>query len=111
MNPLWAQLFSKHDDLDHVLRVAVRFTVAILVGGAIGYERQHEGKSAGIRTHMLVSLGAAMFTLVPLEGGMRLSDLSRVIQGIAAGSGFLGAGTIIKLSDRTEVRDRNSSVT
>src|SRR5262249_14537118 len=52
---------------------------------------------------MLVALGAAMFTLVPLEGQMSISDLSRVIQGIATGVGFLGAGTILKLSDEHKI--------
>ncbi len=111
MNPFWAELFLKHNDMDHVLRVLVRFGAALVVGGVIGYERQHQGKSAGIRTHMLVALGAAVFTIVPMEGGMGFNDLSRVIQGIAAGIGFLGAGTIIKLSDSTEIRGLNSAAT
>src|SRR5207253_6491259 len=63
----------------------------------------------GMRTHMLVALGAAIFTLIPLEDGIK--DLTRVIQGIAAGIGFLGAGTIIKLSDSTEIRGLNSAAT
>jgi putative Mg2+ transporter-C (MgtC) family protein len=109
MNPLWAQLFVKLDDVDHVVRVVVRLGVAIIMGGVIGYERQHEGKSAGMRTHMLVALGAAIFTLIPQEADIK--DLTRVIQGIAAGIGFLGAGTIIKLSDSTEIRGLNSAAT
>jgi putative Mg2+ transporter-C (MgtC) family protein len=87
-----------------LLRVLVRLVVASLLGGLLGFERQHEGKAAGIRTHMLVAVGSALFTLVPLEAGMDLNNLSRVIQGIAAGIGFLGAGTILKLSELHEIK-------
>jgi putative Mg2+ transporter-C (MgtC) family protein len=53
---------------------------------------------------MLVALGAAIFVLVPLQGGMEVGDLSRVLQGVIAGIGFLGAGAIIKLSGEREIR-------
>jgi putative Mg2+ transporter-C (MgtC) family protein len=53
---------------------------------------------------MLVALGAALFTLVPLEAGIGVADLSRVIQGIVTGIGFLGAGTILQLSEQRQVR-------
>jgi putative Mg2+ transporter-C (MgtC) family protein len=89
---------------DELLRVLVRLAVASLLGGLMGFERQHEGKAAGTRTHMLVALGAALFTLVPLETGMNITDASRIIQGIAAGIGFIGAGTILKLSEFHEIR-------
>jgi putative Mg2+ transporter-C (MgtC) family protein len=61
------------------------------------------GKAAGLRTHMLVALGAALFVLAPLEAGMTVADASRVIQGIVAGIGFLGAGAILKIIERREV--------
>jgi putative Mg2+ transporter-C (MgtC) family protein len=96
-------LLNMHD-ATHVERVLVRLLVAIVVGAVIGSERQREHKQAGARTHMLVALGAALFTLVPLEAGMSVSDLSRVIQGVATGVGFLGAGTILKLSDQKEIK-------
>jgi len=53
---------------------------------------------------MLVALGAALFTVAPLEAGMSIGDLSRVFQGIAAGIGFLGAGTILKLTGGEEIK-------
>ncbi|MEQ1905144.1 MAG: MgtC/SapB family protein [Pirellulaceae bacterium] len=62
------------------------------------------GKSAGLRTHMLVSLGAALFVLIPQQAGMSDADISRVIQGIVAGIGFLGAGTILRGMNEGEVR-------
>ena len=79
--------------------VAVRLLVAALLGGLLGYERERGGKAAGLRTHMLVALGAALFTVAPLQAGVELRELSRVFQGIATGIGFIGAGTILKRSD------------
>ena len=91
-------------DSAQLLRVLVRLIVASLLGGLLGLERQHEGKAAGVRTHMLVAVGSALFTLVPLEAGWDMASVSRVIQGIAAGIGFLGAGTILKLSELHEIK-------
>lgn len=58
----------------------------------------------GLRTHMLVSLGAALFVLIPQQAGLPDSDLSRVTQGIVAGVGFLGAGAIVKDSRGGEIQ-------
>ena len=55
-----------------------------------------EGKSAGVRTHLLVAMGSALFVLLPNQMGMDIADLSRVVQGVVAGVGFLCAGTILK---------------
>ena len=83
--------------------------MAVILGGLLGYERERSGKAAGLRTHMLVALGAAIFVLVPLQGGMQVGDISRVLQGVIAGIGFLGAGAIIKLSDEREIRGLTTS--
>jgi putative Mg2+ transporter-C (MgtC) family protein len=88
--------FSDGADVEQVTRTLVRLLLAAILGGILGYEREHEGKAAGIRTHMLVSMGAALFVLVPHIGGMHIADMSRVMQGVIAGIGFLGAGAIIK---------------
>jgi putative Mg2+ transporter-C (MgtC) family protein len=109
VDPIQKELFLDFPDVNHLLRVFVRLTVAVLLGGAIGFQRQLEYKAAGLRTHMLVALGAALFAVVPLEAGMNVADLSRVIQGVATGIGFLGAGTIIKLSEQHEVRGLTSA--
>ena len=70
---------------------------AIGLGGVIGMERQISGHFAGLRTHMLVSLASAMFVLACRElTAQSAVDLTRVVQGIAAGVGFIGAGTILK---------------
>ena len=84
-------------------RVFIRLVLAMIVGAVVGVQRELSGKPAGIRTHMLVSLGAALFVIGPMEFGMIESDLSRVIQGLIAGIGFLGAGAILKLEDKREI--------
>jgi putative Mg2+ transporter-C (MgtC) family protein len=103
--------FSDIPDAAEATRIAVRLAMAILLGAAIGYERERRGKAAGLRTHMLVSLGAAIFVLIPLQSGMEIDDLSRVLQGIIAGIGFLGAGAIIKLSDDREIKGLTTAAT
>lgn len=87
-----------------VLNIVFRLCLALLLGAVIGIERQVRRKPAGLRTHILVSLGSALFTLIPLQTGMLEPSpdaLSRVIQGIAAGVGFLGAGEIVRESSQT----------
>jgi len=82
-----------------IARVGTRLLVAALLGGVLGYERERAGKAAGIRTHVLVAVGAAMLVAGPLHAGMSTSDVSRIMQGIVTGIGFLGAGTIVKHHD------------
>ncbi|MDX3905246.1 MAG: MgtC/SapB family protein [Pigmentiphaga sp.] len=95
-----SQEFSDLPDAGEFTRVFVRLVVAIVLGGLLGLERESRGTSAGLRTHMLVALGAALFVLVPLQGGMQVADMSRVLQGVIAGIGFLGAGAILKDNNR-----------
>lgn len=101
--PWWHQVtttvteeFSDVPDAGEATRIVVRLAVAAVLGGLLGWEREHAGKAAGIRTHMLVAMGAALFVLVAQQVGISAADNSRVIQGIVAGVGFLGAGTILK---------------
>lgn len=104
---IWASIqqeFSDLPDAGQVTRVCVRLLVAVILGSLLGYEREMKGTSAGLRTHMLVALGAALFVLVPIQAGFSISDLSRVLQGLISGIGFLGAGAIIKLSQDREIR-------
>ena len=76
-------------------RVTLRLLVAAALVGLPGYERELRGKSAGVRAHMLVAVGAARFVLVPQQAGASLAEISRVMQGLIAGVGFLWAGAII----------------
>ncbi|MEH2281945.1 MAG: MgtC/SapB family protein [Nostoc sp.] len=85
------------------LNISFRLCIALFFGATIGLERQIRRKPAGLRTHILVSLGSALFTLIIIQtGGLQASPdaLSRVIQGIAAGVGFLGAGEIVRQSSQ-----------
>jgi putative Mg2+ transporter-C (MgtC) family protein len=84
-------------------RIFIRLLVAIIAGAVVGVQRERSGKPAGIRTHMLVALGAALFVIGPMEFGMTANELSRVIQGLVTGIGFLGAGAILKLQDKREI--------
>ncbi|MBD2385642.1 MgtC/SapB family protein [Cylindrospermum sp. FACHB-282] len=84
------------------LNISFRLCLALIFGAIIGLERQRQRKPAGLRTHMLVSLASAMFTLIAAmqTSAMQPSTdaLSRVIQGISTGVGFLGAGEIVRQS-------------
>lgn len=96
--------FSDLSDLSQVIRVAVRLTLAALLGGVLGFERERSGKAAGLRTHMLVALGSALFILVPQQAEMTTADISRIMQGVASGIGFIGAGAILKQAQQEEVK-------
>ena len=74
--------------------ILLRLVLSILAGGLIGLEREVVHKPAGVRTHMLVSLGSALFVIIALEAIP--SGIDKIIAGIATGIGFLGAGTIFK---------------
>ena len=81
--------------------ITVRLLTAVVLGAMLGIERERKRRAAGLKTHILVSLGSALFVLAPLQAGVSASDVTRVMQGIVSGIGFLGAGAIIKL-DRGE---------
>lgn len=91
--------FADITDAKQLTQVSVRLLMAALLGAVLGFEREMKGKAAGVRTHMLVAIGAALFVLVPRMAGADDAALSRVVQGIVAGIGFLGAGTILKGHD------------
>lgn len=81
------------------LQLVIRILAAALLGAAIGYEREIRTKSAGIRTHVLVALGAALFMIISQYGfgDSDKFDAARVAAGVVTGIGFLGGGIIIKL--------------
>jgi putative Mg2+ transporter-C (MgtC) family protein len=77
--------------------LVLRLVTAVLVGGLLGLNRDLHKKRAGLRTHALVTLGAAMATIAMLgDDFANLDAVSRVLQGILTGIGFLGAGVIIR---------------
>lgn len=99
-----SQEFSDLPDAAGVTRITLRLLIAAILGGILGYEREQKGKSAGIKTHMLVAIGAALFVYIPQQAGVTDADLTRVLQGLATGIGFLGAGTIIKGNDEENIK-------
>ena len=110
MDVLWHEMwrgirtdFADLPGIAEVTQIVVRLLLAALLGGLVGLQRERIGKAAGLRTHMLVALGAAFFVLIPAQAGMPLADLSRVLQGIITGVGFLCAGTILKRQASEEI--------
>ena len=93
-----------------IAEIIIRLFLSIVFAAALGWERQARRKPAGLRTYMMVSLGAASFTIITLEFYQRAlltinhvpSDPFRIIQGIIGGIGFLGAGTIIQARGSVE---------
>ena len=96
--------FSDVPDAEQVTRITLHLLVAATLGGLLGYEREQQGKSAGVRTHMMVAIGAALFVLIPQQAGASSADLSRILQGLIAGVGFLGTGAIIMGNREVETR-------
>lgn len=91
-------------DWMNLAKEAIQLLLAMFLGGILGLERETKGRPAGLRTHMLVALGAALFTAVPVNTSSN-ADLAQIVKGIAAGVGFLGAGAILKKSgDEGDIR-------
>jgi putative Mg2+ transporter-C (MgtC) family protein len=104
METLWHELTAGMADRGHLAIVLIRTITAVILGGVVGMQREKVGKPAGLRTHMLVCLGTAVVVLGCSGIGMDMDGLSRVIQGIVTGIGFIGAGTILKLTDQREIQ-------
>jgi putative Mg2+ transporter-C (MgtC) family protein len=96
---------------DTIVRVFVRLLAAVIAGGLIGFEREEHRHFAGLRTHMLVSMGSALFIIAAQEFKVSEDVISRVMQGLLAGIGFLGAGTILKLQDVRQVKGLTTAAT
>jgi putative Mg2+ transporter-C (MgtC) family protein len=92
-------------------RLSFRLMTAAILGAVIGVEREWMGKAAGLRTHTTVALASAAFVLVVLESGADGDSLSRAIQGIAAGIGFIGAGTILKKTNEEDIQGLTTAAT
>lgn len=111
MGDVWQQIsntfvaeFSDLKDVTEITTVTIRLLMAALLGGILGFEREQRGKAAGIKTHMLVAIGSALFVLIPLQAGISDAEMSRVMQGIITGIGFLGAGAILKGHDEKDLK-------
>jgi len=104
MDRVMDELTRSLPDLTHLMRILGRLTVALIIGAGIGLQRQVAHKAAGLRTHMLVALGTALLLVSASDAGLASSDVSRIVQGIITGIGFLGGGAILKLTDQQEIR-------
>jgi len=104
MDILLDELSASLPDAHETVRVVVRLLAALLAGGIIGLQREVSGKAAGLRTHILVCAGTALFVLAAVNTGMQQDALSRVIQGLVTGIGFLGAGAILKVESKHQIK-------
>ena len=104
MDIVWEELTVGLPDARQFIHVVIRLMAAALLGGVIGFQRERAGKPAGLRTHILVTLGTCVFVLACSGYGMSSNGLSRVIQGIVTGIGFIGAGSILKLNDERDIK-------
>src|SRR5512141_3194470 len=104
MEILWEELSRGLPNLRQVMVVIIRLFAATLLGALVGIQRERAGKPAGLRTHILVALGTAVFVIACAGAGMSSDGLSRVIQGIITGIGFVGAGSILKLSQERDIK-------
>jgi putative Mg2+ transporter-C (MgtC) family protein len=104
MSSFLGDLSLNFPDVHQIVRVGWRLLIALFIGALIGIQRELTHKPAGLRTHMLVALGTALLVISGVEAGLSASDLSRVIQGMIAGIGFLGGGTILKLTQEHQVQ-------
>jgi len=82
--------------MSHDLELLTRLLLAAVLGGAIGAERELNDQPAGLRTHMLLTIGACLFTLISAYGFGGRTDPSRIAAQIVTGIGFLGGGAIVR---------------
>ncbi len=95
-----------------LLETTLRFLLAFALGAGIGFQRERAGKTAGLRTHILVSSGAALFTLVSIYGFSDAAvDISRVAAAVVVGVGFIGAGVIFRGRQEEEVAGLTTAAT
>ena len=104
MDIIWEELTAGLPDARQLAQALIRLTAATLLGAVVGFQRERAGKPAGLRTHMLVTLGTTVFVLSCSGAGMSMEGLSRVIQGVVTGIGFIGAGSILKLSEERDIK-------
>jgi putative Mg2+ transporter-C (MgtC) family protein len=99
----WSEITDNAPDIHQLVRVTIRLFSALVIGTAIGLQRELTHKPAGLRTHMLVGLGTALFVVGATEYGMQGDSIAKIVQGIATGIGFLGGGAILKLTTEKEI--------
>ena len=109
MNIFWEELTTGFTGDAHGLRVLIRVSAAILLGGLIGLQRVSPRKPASLRTHTLVCVGATVLVLFCSAAAFSPDGASRVIQGVLTGIGFIGAGSILKVAEEHLVHGLTAS--
>lgn len=109
MDIFWEEITYGLPDMRQLIHVIIRLIAAVILGAIIGMQREATGKPAGLRTHILVTLGTTVFVVACNGFGMSSDGLSRVIQGIITGIGFIGAGSILKLSEERDIKGLTTS--
>lgn len=109
MDIFWEELTAGFPDTRQLVHVLIRLIASAIFGAVIGYQRESVGKPAGLRTHILVTVGTTVFVLGCSGYGMNSDGLSRVIQGIVTGIGFIGAGSILKISEEQDIKGLTTS--
>lgn len=104
MDVLLAELYAGSADTREIIQALLRLTIAVLCGGAIGYQRERVGKAAGLRTHIITAAGSALLVISGIHAEMGEDALSRIVQGLVTGIGFLGAGAILKSEEARDIR-------
>lgn len=100
----WLDVPGLWPNAERLLRVGARLGAALLIGTVIGVQREWTHKPAGLRTHLLVAIGTTLLVVAAVNAHFKSGDISRVIQGLITGIGFLGGGTILKLTEEHEIR-------
>jgi putative Mg2+ transporter-C (MgtC) family protein len=104
MDEFWADISGDLPTTHELLTVSFRLLLAAALSAVPGFQRELSGRAAGLRTHMTVAVGAAVFVMAALEAGASIDATTRVIQGLATGIGFVGAGAILKSKEDHEIR-------
>jgi len=103
MEIIWNELTGGLALSGDVIRVGFRLVASVVLGAVVGLQREWSGKPAGLRTHILVAMGTTLLVVACLSISMGDDGISRVIQGIVTGIGFIGAGAILKQNVKMEV--------
>jgi putative Mg2+ transporter-C (MgtC) family protein len=103
--------FADLTDPAALTQIVTRVVLATFLAGLVGYERERRGSSAGLRTHMMVGMAVSLLVVASEQSGMDRESVSRVIQGVFAGIGFLGAGAIIKQDASDQIRGLTTAAT
>ena len=111
LDALALELAAETPDVTQVVRVTVRLVIAMLLAGVIGWERERGDNAAGLRTHILVALGAALVVVSTEEAGADAESITRVVQGVTAGIGFIGGGVILKLPEEKRIEGLTTAAT